>query len=87
MQMQEDEIITFKQYYSPNRILVVTYSNKLKQLHCPFPVSFKEDTLYYKKNEIAYVHQTGLTKKGDYVFKVDNQWFHPKHFKILCFQL
>jgi hypothetical protein len=85
--MPEEEIISFKQYYSPNRILVVTYFNKLIQLYCPFPVIFKENTLDYKKNEIAYVTETGLTKKGDYVFKIENQWFHPKHFKILCYQL
>lgn len=85
--MPEEEIISFKQYYSPNRILVVTYFDKLVQLHCPFPVIFKENTLNYKKNEIAYVVETGLTKNGNYVFKVQNKWFHPKHFRILCYQL
>jgi len=85
--MPEEEIISFSTYYSPNRILVVTFFNKLIQLYCPFPVSFIENTLNYKKNEIAYVTETGLTKSGSYVFKVKNQWFHPKHFKILCYQL
>jgi hypothetical protein len=85
--MPEEEIISFKQYYSPNRILVVTSFNKLIQLHCPFPVMFKENTLNYTKNEIVYVIETGLTKSGAYVFKIENQWFHPKHFKILCYQL
>ena len=85
--MPEEEIISFKQYYSPNRILLVTFFNKLIQLHCPFPVSFKENTLEYKKNEIVFVRKTGLTKSGDYVFKINNQWFHPKHFNILCYQL
>ena len=85
--MPEEEIISFNQFYSPNRILVVTFFNKLLQLYCPFAVAFKENTLSYKENEIVYVEKTGLTKKGDYVFKVNDQWFHPKHFNIICFQI
>ncbi len=85
--MAEDEIISFKQYYSPNRILVVTFFDKLLELYCPFAVSFKEDTLNFRKNEIVYVKETGITKSGDYVFKIKSQWFHPRHFNILCYQL
>lgn len=81
--MKEEEIISFKQYYSPNRILVVTHTNRLVELHCPFLVKAKESIRKINNGQLVFVEKTGVTKEEDYVFLIEGQWYYPKHFSIL----
>ena len=81
--MKEEEIISFKQYYSPNRILVVTHTNRLVELYCPFLVIAKESIRKINDGQLAFVEKTGITKGEDYVFLIEGQWYYPKYFTIL----
>jgi len=84
--MKEEEIISFKQYYSPNRILVVTSTNRLIELHCPFLVKAKKSIRKINSGQLALVEETGITKNEDYVFLIEGQWYYPKYFTILVEQ-
>lgn len=83
--MREQEIISFKQYYSPNRILVVTSSNELIELHCPFIVKAKEPIDTIEKGQTVLVEKTGITNQEAYVFYINKRWYYPKYFSILVY--
>lgn len=83
--MKEEEIISFEQYYSPDRILVVTKNNKLVELHCPFIVVAKESTNKINKGQRLLVEKTGITKNETYVFLINENWYYPKYFSILVY--
>lgn len=85
--MKKREVVTFKKYYAPNQILVVTYWNELITLYCPFPVRFMHSVDRFKKNQIVLVEETSLSQNGKYVFKIKGKWFFYYHFEILCYNI
>ncbi|MFD2568685.1 hypothetical protein [Pseudotenacibaculum haliotis] len=73
--------------FNPDRILIVTYYNKLMVLYCPFPLRFNKNIKKFKKGQVVQAKKVGLCTKGTYVFFIDTFWFHYYHFEILCYNL
>jgi len=81
--MTDDEWAKFLKYASPKSILVLTWSNKIVELQCPFSVELKYDFDRYRKGERVTVDLVKLSNSLITVFIINEEPFYYYHFFII----
>jgi hypothetical protein len=81
--MNEEEISKLFQYCSPKSILVVTWYNKLKVLHCPFTVKAEVTVGRLIKGQYAQVDWVKIATNGKTVFGIQGEAYQYFYFDIL----
>lgn len=85
--MDRKELAELFKYCSPNSILIVTYYNKLMELHCPFTVSVLADIGDLKKGNRVKVALVKLSSNGKTVYIINEKAYYYYHFNILLTSL
>jgi len=81
--MNKNEVAELFKYCSPNSILVLSWRNRLIELHCPFAVRVKANIGDLKKGQKKYVEKVKLSSSGVSVFMVKGKAYYYHHFDIL----
>lgn len=81
--MNRKELAELLKYASPYSILVVTWQNKIVELHVPFKVQLKNDIGELIKGEIVEVEIVKLSKNLIKVFVISGDAYYYYHFNII----
>tara|TARA_R110000796_G_scaffold37722_4_gene95171 strand:+ start:36892 stop:37143 length:252 start_codon:yes stop_codon:yes gene_type:complete len=81
--MKEKRWAEMLKYASPRSILVVTCSNKLIELECPFKVEVIQSVGTLDKGSIVVVKMVKISIALITVFMINNQAYYYYHFNIL----
>ncbi len=81
--MNDKDLVELLKYSSPYTILVVTWENKLLELHCPFKVFVKQDIGGLKVGENASVTMVKLSTNLITVFVIDDKAYFFYYFDIM----
>lgn len=81
--MDKNSFAFLLQYSSPYSILVVTHSNQLKEIKCPFKIEVKKNIKNMVIGEIKEVTMVKLATNNKLVYIVENQPYFYHNFDII----
>lgn len=81
--MTKKELAELLKYSSPREIYVITWSNILKRLFCPFEVQVLQDIGTLKTGQFVYVDEIKVTIELKTVFIIDTRAYYYYHFEIV----
>ena len=81
--MNDKDLVELLKYSSPYTILVVTWENKLLELHCPFKILVKQNIGGLKVGENASVTMVKLSTNLITVFVIDDKAYFFYYFDIM----
>lgn len=81
--MNDKDLVELLKYSSPYSILVVTWENKLLELHCPFKVLIKQDIGQLNVGDKASVTMVKLSTNLITVFVINDMAYFFYYFDIL----
>jgi hypothetical protein len=81
--MTDEEIAKVLKYSSPNSILIVSKTNRLEELNCPFQVQVIMPVGLYSKGQVLTVSIVKVTKDLITVYIISGLAYHYFHFDIM----
>ncbi|AUS05120.1 MULTISPECIES: hypothetical protein [Pseudotamlana] len=81
--MKENYAAGLFKYCSPKSILVLTWYNKLVEIHCPFKVNVKGDIGGLRKGQKVDVSAVKVSSNGRTVFEIAGKPYYYFHFDII----
>lgn len=70
-------------YSNPRVLYVVTWSNLLKVLFCPFKVKVIQDVGGFKLNQVLFVEEVKVTKDLRTVYVINGAYYYYNYFDII----
>jgi hypothetical protein len=81
--MNSEQLAELLKFASPYSILVVTWQNKIVELHVPFKVQLKNDVGVLTRGQIVEVELVKLSTALITVFVINDNAYYYYHFNIL----